>query len=61
MKGKFTIKMKEKLEKEFKFNSSFSFILLGDSGVGKTNFMTRYMLIIVLVKYFYRQMDLTKK
>ena len=34
--------MKEKLEKEFKFNSSFSFILLGDSGVGKTNFMTRY-------------------
>ena len=42
MKGKFTIKMKEKLEKEFKFNSSFSFILLGDSGVGKTNFMTRY-------------------
>ena len=42
MKTKFTIKMKDKLDKESKFKSSFSFILLGDSGVGKTNFMTRY-------------------
>ena len=42
MKRKFTIKMKEKLDKEFKFKSLFSIILLGDSGVGKTNFMTRY-------------------
>ena len=40
MKRKFTVKIKEKLDKEFK--SLFSFILLGDSGVGKTNFMTRY-------------------
>ena len=42
MKRKYTIKMKEKLDKEFKFKSLFSIILLGDSGVGKTNFMTRY-------------------
>ena len=40
VKMKYTVKMKEKLEKEFK--SSFSIILLGNSGVGKTNFMTRY-------------------
>ena len=39
-KMKFSVKMKEKLNKEFK--SSFSIILLGNSGVGKTNFMTRY-------------------
>ena len=42
MKTKYTVKMKDKLDKESKFKSQFSFILLGDSGVGKTNFLTRY-------------------
>ena len=40
LKTKYTVKMKEKLDKEC--IPIFSIILLGNSGVGKTNFMTRY-------------------
>ena len=40
LKTKYTVKMKEKLDKECV--PIFSIILLGNSGVGKTNFMTRY-------------------
>ena len=57
-KMKFSVKMKEKLNKEFK--SSFSIILLGNSGVGKTNFMTRYANNI-LIQFFYQQLDLIWK
>jgi len=40
LKTNYTVKMKEKLDKEC--IPIFSIILLGNSGVGKTNFMTRY-------------------
>ena len=41
LKNNYNKKTKEKLENEVK--SSFSIILLGESGVGKTNLMTRYV------------------